>query len=236
MKIIIFIFPLISFLTNDLTKINNIFENIFLIKDQQNNSSEKFIIKNRLNLLLKTIRRNAMLCNKTDYTFDECTLFVINKTLDWLYLKDFKRKDDEKKIRKLDIFDSIGDFFGDAIEWAFGEEFFKKLIEFKDALNDFLNTTILNITEIKETLESYSYNFSSTILQLGDTKVNLTEVYTDFTDTFTKKIKKCLIIFFCVVGIAILMSITGFLVKIKFLLKKSSIEIEKNNKNNLVND
>lgn len=200
------------------------------------------LLNNYLNVISKNAEYQYNICIKyqcTSNTYSEEFYKKILEVIEKIYDKEMFSTDIEQtknlELRKLGV-DGIIDFFTD-------NAFFRSLTDLKDYimkllnttildLNDLrklFNTTILDIGEIRETLNKYSYNFSSHILQLNDTQIDMTEVWGSVTSAFTSKIKMCIIVISSVLLLIILFYILKFIAYVKICCnKKNSNIIEKN--------
>ena len=132
-------------------------------------------------------------------------------------------------IRRLNLIDDVKDGFQHLAKAILGEDIYNFLENIVKYIDDFLNTTILNFTEIKKTLESYSYNFSENCLYLNDTVVNITDVFHEMSFSAFNTAKKIFVTIAVVICLIILAGIINFIYKMKIIFTS-----EKKNENKLI--
>ena len=123
-------------------------------------------------------------------------------------------------VRKLSFIDDIKDGFQEIVRTILGEDIYNFLVNVVEYVDNFLNQTILNFTDIKATLQSYSYNFSENCLYLNDTVVNITEVFQDVSSSLFGTTKLVIIIIVIIISLIIIGGIVSFAYKINFIFCK----------------
>lgn len=146
---------------------------------------------------------------------------LLNKIVEYYNDINYHNNTQYLTFRQLSIFDDIKDGIKSVTKFILGDDIYNFLVEVAEYIDNILNTTILNLTQVKETLESYYYNFTDNSLHMSDTVVNIGDVFETTTSFFFGGIKKIIIIAIIIVSFFVLFNVVNFAYKIKKIFSKN---------------